>query len=107
MARFGVLEFVYNAFYPKNAFAGALFIWSGASRHMLVQHYLDPMFDEGNMFLESHYSVDDIHRTHSLAGVDPDAELAETLSELRLKIRDVSRLAAYLHGDKPESSWRI
>jgi hypothetical protein len=97
VARFGVLEFIYNSFYQKNAFAGRLLVRPGASGHMLVQHYLYPMFDKGNTFLDSRYTLDDLHRTGATGPIkdDPKAE-----AKSKKKVREVSRLAGYLGGNK-------
>jgi hypothetical protein len=101
------LEFIYNSFYPKNAFAGRLLVRPGASGHMLVQHYLDPMFDKGNTFLDSRYTLDDLHRT----GQIKDDPKAETYAKSKKKVREVSRLAGYLGGNKQKwlgiVSWQL
>lgn len=69
----------------------------GAGGHMLVQHYLDPMFTwQNNTYLDSPYTLVDLHRSHPLKA-DPKA-VAD--AKAKKKMRDVSRLAGYLHGKK-------
>ena len=92
VARFGVLEFLPSeAEDPKNVYAGRLFRRPNASGHMFVQHYMDPMFGPGNQFLNSRVVVKQLRNPTKTEPVP-----------LGRTVREVSRLAAYLGGGKPE-----
>lgn len=91
MSRFGVLDFLpFQAEYPNNVYAGRLFVRPNASGHMLVQHYLDPMFGPGNVFLDTEVEVAHVRHEDSTEPVPPGRT-----------VRELSRFAAYLDGGTP------
>lgn len=63
---------------------------------MLVQHYLDPMFN-GKTFLDSTYSLADVHRV----GPPLKDAVPDTLAALHYIVREASRLSDYLGGQNP------
>jgi hypothetical protein len=66
---------------------------------MLVQHYLDPMFGDKNTYMNSRYTLDELH----LKGANKDdLEAFAYAKSAKKTVREMSRLCGYLKNPPPK-----
>ena len=80
---------------PLNRYAGRLFERPNQTGHMLVQHYLDKMFRSGQDFLDKPLVTQQFRSPDKLVDLNGQGVGATQ------KVRELSRLAAYLGGKSP------